>query len=40
VDKRYIKCDAIMQSVFKTDRVHMFTMNKLLSEHLHQKVEA
>jgi chromatin remodeling complex protein RSC6 len=23
--------------VFKTDRVHMFTMSKLLSEHLQEK---
>ncbi|KAM7205084.1 SWIB/MDM2 domain containing protein, partial [Rhypophila sp. PSN 637] len=37
-DKRYINCDATMQAVFKTDRVHMFTMNKLLSEHLQEKV--
>ena len=39
MDRRYINCDAIMRCVFKTDRVHMFTMNKLLSEHLYQKEE-
>ncbi|KAI0531807.1 SWIB/MDM2 domain-containing protein [Xylaria digitata] len=36
-DKRYIKCDDTLQKIFKTDRVHMFTMNKLLSDHLHRK---
>ncbi|KAJ2964154.1 hypothetical protein NQZ79_g1023 [Umbelopsis isabellina] len=33
-DKREILCDDVMKSVFKTDRVHMFTMNKLLNEEL------
>lgn len=36
-DKRYIKCDDIMQKIFEADRVYMFTMNKLLSDHLHRK---
>ncbi|KLU88854.1 hypothetical protein MAPG_07837 [Magnaporthiopsis poae ATCC 64411] len=36
-DKRYILCDKVMRSVFNTERVHMFTMNKLLSDHLHEK---
>src|SRR5437868_6767577 len=34
LDKRYIRCDSAIRMVFKTDRVHMFTMNKLLSKHL------
>ncbi|RWA09659.1 hypothetical protein EKO27_g5455 [Xylaria grammica] len=38
-DKRYIKCDDIMQKIFEVDRVHMFTMNKLLSGHLYRKEE-
>ncbi|KAK6858756.1 hypothetical protein PG995_005320 [Apiospora arundinis] len=33
-DKRYIRCDKAMRSVFSTERLHMFTMNKILSEHL------
>ena len=32
-DKRMIICDEKMHAVFKVDRVHMFTMNKLLSKH-------
>jgi upstream activation factor subunit UAF30 len=36
-DKRYIICDENMQEVFKTDRVHMFTMNRILSNHLFAK---
>ncbi|RKF56762.1 SWIB/MDM2 domain protein [Golovinomyces cichoracearum] len=34
-DKRQIICDERMQSVFKQDRVHMFTMNKILGNQLH-----
>jgi len=33
-DKRYIRCDDPMRSVFKQDRVHMFTMTKLANEHM------
>ncbi|KAI9717539.1 MAG: hypothetical protein M1812_004680 [Candelaria pacifica] len=33
-DKREIRCDDQMKAVFKSDRVHMFTMNKLLNQHL------
>ncbi|KAG5458026.1 MAG: SWIB/MDM2 domain-containing protein, partial [Olpidium bornovanus] len=33
-DKRYIVCDARLTSLFDTDRVHMFTMNKLISKHV------
>jgi len=34
-DKRYIVCDDTMKRVFNgAARVHMFTMNKVLSEHL------
>ncbi|ORY31286.1 SWIB/MDM2 domain-containing protein [Naematelia encephala] len=32
-DKRWIRCDPALRSVFHTDRVHMFTMNKLLAAH-------
>lgn len=32
-DKRYINCDDRLQSVFHTDKLHMFTMNKLLAKH-------
>ena len=34
-DKRQIECDEKLQSVFKQDKVHMFTMNKLLGKHLY-----
>lgn len=34
-DKRQIRCDDAMRAVFKQDRVHMFTMNKLLAQHLY-----
>ncbi|KPI45585.1 Upstream activation factor subunit spp27 [Cyphellophora attinorum] len=34
-DKRYIQCDEPMRSVFKQDRVHMFTMTKLASEQMY-----
>ncbi|KAI9754226.1 MAG: hypothetical protein M4579_004823 [Chaenotheca gracillima] len=33
-DKRQIRCDDALRTVFKSDRVHMFTMNKILSTHL------
>lgn len=34
-DKRQIRCDDVMQAVFRQDQVHMFTMNKLLGKHLY-----
>lgn len=34
-DKRQIRCDDAMRAVFKQERVHMFTMNKLLASHLY-----
>jgi upstream activation factor subunit UAF30 len=34
-DKRQIRCDDAMRAVFKQERVHMFTMNKLLAAHLY-----
>ncbi|KAL1304635.1 hypothetical protein AAFC00_003599 [Neodothiora populina] len=34
-DKRQIRCDDAMRAVFKTDRVHMFTMNKILNQNLY-----
>ncbi|KAJ3032755.1 hypothetical protein HDV00_007162 [Rhizophlyctis rosea] len=33
-DKRYILCDDPLKSVFNTNRVHMFQMNKILAKHL------
>jgi upstream activation factor subunit UAF30 len=36
-DKRYILCDDNLFSIFKTKRVHMFQMNKILAEHLKSK---
>ncbi|ORX51790.1 SWIB-domain-containing protein [Piromyces finnis] len=36
-DKRYILCDDKLFSVFKTKRVHMFQMNKILADHLKSK---
>jgi upstream activation factor subunit UAF30 len=34
-DKRQILCDDAMRSVFKSDKVHMFTMNKILNQNLY-----
>lgn len=34
-DKRQIRCDDPMRAVFKSDRVHMFTMNKILNQNLY-----
>lgn len=34
-DKRQIICDDAMRSVFKSDKVHMFTMNKILNQNLY-----
>jgi upstream activation factor subunit UAF30 len=34
-DKRQIVCDDKMRNIFKTDRVHMFTMNKILNQNLY-----
>ncbi|KAF3912060.1 hypothetical protein ABW21_db0202120 [Orbilia brochopaga] len=33
-DKRYIICDENLRTVFPSSKVHMFTMNKILSGHL------
>ena len=38
-DKRQIRCDDAMRAVFKQDKVHMFTMNKLLAGHLYAQDE-
>ncbi|KAK0100324.1 hypothetical protein ONS95_008282 [Cadophora gregata] len=38
-DKRQIRCDEKLQSVFKVDKVHMFTMNKILSKQLYDVEE-
>jgi upstream activation factor subunit UAF30 len=38
-DKRQIRCDDAMYAVFKQDKVHMFTMNKLLASHLYPAEE-
>jgi upstream activation factor subunit UAF30 len=34
-DRRQIRCDDALRTVFKSDRVHMFTMNKLLNQNLY-----
>lgn len=34
-DKRMIRCDDALRAVFKQDKVHMFTMNKILSQNLY-----
>ena len=34
-DKRMLLCDGPMKAVFKQDKVHMFTMNKILGNHLY-----
>jgi len=34
-DKRQIRCDDALRNVFKQDKVHMFTMNKILSQNLY-----
>lgn len=34
-DKRQIQCDEPMRAVFKSDKIHMFTMNKVLATHLY-----
>lgn len=38
-DKRMIRCDDAMRAVFKQDKVHMFTMNKLLGQNLYSQDE-
>ena len=34
-DKRQIRCDDAMRAVFKADKIHMFTMNKILAQNLY-----
>ena len=34
-DKRNIICDDKLRAVFKVDKVHMFTMNKILATQLY-----
>lgn len=34
-DKRNILCDDALRAVFKSDKVHMFTMNKILATQLY-----
>ncbi|KAL8836318.1 MAG: hypothetical protein Q9176_006379 [Flavoplaca citrina] len=38
-DKRWIRCDDALKAVFKSDKVHMFTMNKLLAQNLYNPDE-
>ena len=38
-DKRQIRCDEAMRAVFKQDKVHMFTMNKILNQNLYNPEE-
>lgn len=39
-DKRQILCDERMQAIFHTQKLHMFTMNKLLGKHLYPVEDA
>lgn len=34
-DRRQIRCDDSMRAVFKQDKVHMFTMTKILNQNLY-----
>ncbi|KAG5288294.1 SWIB/MDM2 domain-containing protein [Histoplasma ohiense] len=34
-DRRQIRCDDLMRAVFKQDRIHMFTMTKILNHNLY-----
>jgi upstream activation factor subunit UAF30 len=34
-DRRMVICDDRMRTVFKVDKVHMFTMNKILNQNLY-----
>jgi upstream activation factor subunit UAF30 len=34
-DRRQIQCDEPLRNVFKTDKIHMFTMNKVLNQNLY-----
>ncbi|KAK5236125.1 hypothetical protein LTR47_002851 [Exophiala xenobiotica] len=38
-DKRYILCDSKMREVFRQDKVHMFTMTKLVSQQMYNPEE-
>lgn len=38
-DKRYIICDDKMREVFRQDKVHMFTMTKLISQQMYNPDE-
>ncbi|KAL5336283.1 SWIB/MDM2 domain-containing protein [Aspergillus crustosus] len=38
-DRRQIRCDDPMRAVFKQDRIHMFTMTKILSQNLYNPDE-
>lgn len=38
-DKRHILCDEKMRAVFKVDRIHMFTMTKVLNQQMYNPDE-
>lgn len=38
-DRRHIRCDDAMRAVFKQDRIHMFTMTKILNQNLYSPDE-
>ena len=38
-DRRQIRCDDLMRPVFKQDRIHMFTMTKVLNQNLYDPEE-
>ena len=33
-DKRFVRCDPALQVIFESNRIHMFTMTKMLSRHM------
>ncbi|KAL9608599.1 MAG: hypothetical protein Q9167_006589 [Letrouitia subvulpina] len=38
-DKRWIRCDNALRAVFKQEKIHMFTMNKVLAQNLYNPDE-
>ena len=38
-DKRMIICDDSMRAIFRIDKIHMFTMNKILNQNLYNPDE-
>lgn len=38
-DKRFIRCDDKLRDIFRQERVHMFTMTKLVSQQMYNPDE-